>query len=148
MKINQAGIDLIKQFEGFRATTYLDVGGKPTIGYGHLLRKGETYGSVSESQAQDMLRADVAEAESAVLRNVPAAAALTTNQFSALVCWVYNLGEGNLRGSALLAALNAGRFDDVPAEMLRWHRDGKAPIAGLIKRRAAEACLFLSNQNR
>ena len=38
--INQAGIDLIKEFEGFRASTYRDSVGVLTIGYGTTAAAG------------------------------------------------------------------------------------------------------------
>lgn len=142
MHINQAGLDLIKQFEGFRAVTYYDVGGKPTIGYGHLIKKGEHFTKLTHEQAEKLLRQDVAEAECAVNRHVKVK--LTENQFSALVSWVFNLGEGSFASSTLLKVLNKQQYINVPEQMLRWHRVSRQPIKGLIRRRAAEAMLFIS----
>lgn len=142
VQINQFGIDLIKTYEGFSATVYKDVAGKLTIGFGHLLRQGENLTSITEEQAEIILRQDLATAEYAVSRLVTAP--LNGNQFSALVCFVYNLGEGTFAGSTLLKCLNARQFDDVPGEILRWHRSGKTPVKGLVRRRAAEAVLFLT----
>ena len=142
MHINQAGLDLIKQFEGFRAVTYYDVGGKPTIGYGHLIKDGECFTKLTHEQAEQLLRQDVAEAEAAVKRHVKVK--LNENQFSALVSWVFNLGEGNFASSTLLKVLNKQQYINVPEQILRWHRVGRQPIKGLIRRRAAEAMLFIS----
>ena len=81
-------------------------------------------------------------AEEAVLRNV--AVKLNENQFSALVSFVYNLGEGAFASSTLLKKLNRQKYLDVPEQILRWHRVGSRPYKGLIRRRAAEAELFIS----
>ena len=67
---------------------------------------------------------------------------LQQNQFDALVCWVYNLGPTNLRESTMLKRLNAGMWDDVPAQMERWDRAGGKKLLGLTRRRKAESLLF------
>ncbi|MCB2081386.1 MAG: lysozyme, partial [Rickettsiales bacterium] len=84
--ITQDGLNLIKHFEGFEPEIYLDAAGLPTIGYGHLIRKGEHKmfeNGISESAAEALLSKDIWTAENSVLRlvNVP----LTDNQFNALV---------------------------------------------------------------
>ena len=58
MKISQAGIDLIKKFEGFSAKPYMDEGDGWTVGYGHLFKAGEDPYPVTREQAEDLLRGD------------------------------------------------------------------------------------------
>jgi len=140
--INQSGLDLLRQFEQFRSAPYKDQGGKLTIGYGHLIKTGESFTVLTQTQANALLAKDVALAEAALRRRVKVE--LNENQYAAVVCWIFNLGEGNLQQSTLLLKLNALAFDDVPGEILRWHRVDNKPSRGLIRRRAAEAMLFLA----
>jgi len=142
MKLNQAGLALLKEYEGFRPTPYKDQGGKLTIGYGHLIKPGEKFTTLTQAQAVELLQKDIAVAEASLRRYLRVT--LSENRYSAIVCWVFNLGEGNLAESTLLKKLNAADYDNVPEEILRWHRVSKKPSRGLIRRRAAEAILFLS----
>lgn len=139
MKIAKNGLELIKHFEGFRAQAYLDTGRVPTIGYGTT--KGVKLGqTVTMEKAEEFLKRDVAEAEKAVTRMVTVK--LNQNQFDALVCFVYNLGQGNFASSTLLSLLNQGNYASVPVQMLRWNRDNGVVLAGLTRRRKAEGDLF------
>jgi len=155
MKINPVemstlGIDLIKKFEGLHrvqedgtVSSYRCPAGVWTAGW------GSTYGVKSGTkwtvqECEDRLRADVKKFEDAVKRrvNVP----LTQGQFDSLVSWTYNLGEGNLSSSTLLKKINKGLYEDVPSEMMKWNKarvNGELqPLAGLTRRRAAEASMF------
>lgn len=137
MKVSAAGLEPIKKSEGFRARTYLDVAGFPTIGYGHRLLAQESYpNGISEPQAEQMLARDVCGAEQAVSRLVKVP--LTQNQFDALVDFCFNLGSGRLASSTLLKALNGGRYDDAREQLLRWDLAVGMENAGLKARRAAE----------
>ena len=137
-RLNADGIELIKRFEG------LHLRACPaqvwTIGYGHTgaVREGQV---IDESEAQQLLLADLAGAEKAVRRHVRVP--LDDDQFSALVSFTFNLGEGNLRSSTLLRKLNAGDYDAVPSELARWVKAGGRTLAGLVRRRAAEGELFM-----
>lgn len=150
MDISKVGLDLIKEFEGFRGQPYTDVAGNPTIGYGHKILPGESFtNGVTEAQATSLLLEDVSGAVAAVGRLVTVP--LTQGQFDALVDFTYNEGAGSLRKSSLLYALNAGRYNAVPnclyhldenGEAVGWvFADGK-PQPGLIRRRQAEIALW------
>ena len=70
-QITKNGLDLIKRFEGFEPEIYLDAAGLPTIGYGHLIRKGEHKmfeNGISREAGEALLIKDVQAAERAVLR--------------------------------------------------------------------------------
>ncbi|MEG3859764.1 lysozyme, partial [Microcoleus sp. herbarium12] len=107
MTINQDGLNLIKSFEGLYLDAYLDPIGIPTIGYGHTqgVEEGMT---ITEAQAEELLRKDLAEFESAVSEAVEVE--IDENQFSALVSFSFNLGAGSLFESTLLKLLNQGDF--------------------------------------
>ena len=107
MKLSMEGLQLIKQQEGFRSRTYLDVAGFPTIGYGHrLIHPGSFPDGIDEAQASEILAADVRDAEQAVERLVKVP--LTQGQFDALVDFCFNLGSGRLASSTLLKVLRPG----------------------------------------
>lgn len=139
--ITQAGLNLIKEFEGFSPVVYNCPAGHPTIGYGHLIKPYERFECISESKAEDLLREDVQIAEQAVQRliDVP----LIDGQFDALVSFTFNLGAGALAESTLRRKLNNGSYDEVPEQLMRWVYAGGKKLKGLIRRREAEVGLFL-----
>jgi lysozyme len=139
MRTSEAGIILIKSFEGCRTEAYQDAVGVWTIGYGHTIdvKEGMT---ITQHQCDVMLEVDIETYENYVNKYV--IVSLTQNQFDALVSWVYNLGPTNLRNSTMLKVLNAGKYDEVPYQMKRWNRAGGQVLKGLVIRREAEAELF------
>lgn len=140
-RINTAGLELIKDFEGLRLNSYLDAVGVWTIGYGHTRTAGPGQ-SVSFAGATALLREDVATFEKAVTQAVRVP--ITANQYAALVSFAYNVGSGALNSSTLLRRLNAGDVFGAANEFLRWNRAGGRVLAGLTRRREAERVLFLS----
>jgi lysozyme len=139
-RINNAGLALIKSFEGLELEPYADAGGKLTVGYGHLIKPGEFFTRISEQQAHELLRDDVRVAEAYVKRYVKVK--LNDNQFAALVSLVYNIGPGNFRRSTLLSQLNKGLGDKAANEFVRWNKVGTRTLKGLTRRREAEQKLF------
>jgi lysozyme len=138
--ISQAGLNLIKRFEGLRLNAYRDAVGVWTIGYGHTktARAGQY---INDVEAERLLRQDVATFE----RCVRAAVTVRLNQqeFDALVSFAFNLGCGALRKSTLLRKLNALDTQGAADEFLRWVYAGGRKLRGLERRRAAERDLFL-----
>lgn len=143
LHISQAGIDLIKHFEGLRLEAYKDPIGVWTIGYGHTAT-AQPGQQITEADAEALLRNDLAWAEDAVRRHVTVP--LTQGQYDALVSFTYNLGESALAKSTLLRKLNAGDSTGAAAEFGRWvHADGRK-LAGLVRRRAAEQNRFVAEK--
>lgn len=140
MKINDRGLAIVKKFEGLELKSYQDSVGVWTIGYGHTkgVKKDQ---SCTESQAEAWLREDLAEAEAAVTRLVTAP--LTSNQFSALVSFTFNLGAGNLTTSTLRRLLNRKDYGGAANQFLHWAHAGGKLLLGLQRRRQAERELFL-----
>ena len=139
MKLGERGTEILKYFEGCKLTAYQDSVGVWTIGYGHT--KGVYDGmTITQDQAEQMLLSELEEYEGYIkdMVTVP----LTQNQFDALVVWVYNLGPTNFRNSTLLKELNAGNYNAAGQEITRWNKAGGKVLAGLVKRREAEAQLF------
>lgn len=140
MKINDKGLELIKRFEGCRLTAYRCPAGVWTIGYGHTqdVKPGM---AITKYDAERFLRQDIRRFEEGVtaLVKVP----LTSNQFSALVSFAFNVGVSALKSSTLLKKLNRGDLNGAANEFLRWNKAGGKELEGLTKRREAERNLFL-----
>lgn len=141
--INDAGLDLIKRFEGFRAIAYLCPAGVWTIGYGHT-KTAKQGMKIDQTQAEALLAKDLEYFQNrvAMLVKVP----LTDNQYAALVSFEFNTGA--LAKSTLLKKLNAGDYNSVPHEMMKWVKatdpktKKKVTLSGLVNRRAAEVGLW------
>lgn len=145
---SDVGLALIKSFEGLETTAYPDPGnritGEPwTIGYGHTrgVRRGDT---CTEEQATAWLREDLHAAEGAVRHLVDVA--LTQGQFDALASFVFNCGAAAFGNSTLLRLLNAGDAAGAAGQFKRWNRGADGVLPGLVRRRAAERDLFISQE--
>lgn len=148
MNISQAGINLIKSFEGLRTKAYKAVPTEKyyTIGYGHYgsdVRAGQV---ITEEEAEKLLRDDVQEFVKGV--NKLLKVDVTQNQFDALVSFAYNVGLGALKSSTLLQYLNVGDIQKAGSELLRWNKSGGKVYNGLVKRREKERGLFLSGGSK
>lgn len=142
LKINDAGLEIIKFYESLRLRPYRDTGGVWTIGWGHTKTAEQYLGkSITREKADELLRQDVLVAEQDVLKHtyVP----LTENQFSALVSFVFNLGGPAYAKSTLRKLLNAGQYKDAAGQFQRWVYDNGVKLNGLVKRRETEKQLFL-----
>jgi len=150
VKTSQAGIDLIKQFEGVRLESYVCPAGILTIGVGHTSAAGPPKVvpkmKITYQEANEILARDLVKYESAVDRLVTVP--LSQNQFDALVSFTFNVGEGALAKSTLLKKLNAGKYSEVPAELMKWTKGGGRELPGLVRRRRAECALWRSVNDR
>lgn len=137
--INQAGIDLTKEFEGLRLKAYLCPSKIWTIGRGHT-RTAKPDMVITEEEADNLLASDLAMFENAISRLVTVP--INDNEFSALVCFTFNVGVSNFEKSTLLKLLNRGWYEQVPAQLMRWNKANGEVLGGLSRRRAAEAKLW------
>ena len=138
-RVNEAGIALVKEYEGLRLRPYQCAGKVWTIGYGHT--RTVTPGIViTQEQAEQFLQEDMEIAARAVSRLVQVP--LGDNQFAALCCFVFNVGIGNFEASTLLRLLNRGWYEQVPAQLMRWNKVKGEELGGLSRRRAAEGRLW------
>ena len=102
-----------------------------------MILPGEQFGSITESDAIELLRRDLAIAEAAVRR--PITVPLTQSKFDAMVSFTFNVGEGALERSTLRRRVNQRNWELAKSELLRWvYADGKR-LKGLVVRREAEA---------
>ncbi|TNE37204.1 MAG: hypothetical protein EP347_08420 [Alphaproteobacteria bacterium] len=144
LRTNDAGIQIIKDYEGLRLEAYSGEGGW-LIGYGHM--KGVKEGqSITEAEAESLLREDL------VLYENEVKAALTVpvneNEFSALVSLTYNIGPSALWSSTTLEELNEGNRQAAADAFMFWNKirqDGElVQSMSLTARREAERDLFLT----
>jgi len=141
MVLNDRGLEIVKEFEGCMLSAYRCPAGVWTIGYGHT--EGVKPGMViTKAQAEKLLISDLEEYAQAVKRNLMVI--LNSNQFSALVSFCYNVGEGNLRKSTLLKRVNNEEYESAADEFLKWNKANGRILEGLTRRRKAERALFLS----
>jgi lysozyme len=148
MKISKLGLNLVRHFEGMYLRGYKCPANVWTIGFGHtgLVDGKPIHGNmvISEEKAIELLQQDMAVFENAVKDSVKVP--LTQNQFDALVSFAFNVGAGALRKSTLLRLLNQGKYEEVPAQFLRWNKGGGKVLAGLTRRRKAEGHLFVTGE--
>ena len=144
MKTNESGITLIKSFEGLRLKAYKCPAGVWTIGYGST--EGVKPGMViTEEQAEALLKKDIELFEIGVEKVIDENITLTSNQFSALVSFSFNVGLENFKKSTLLKMINKGNKDELEAihsQFKRWVYANKKVLPGLVKRREAEFDLY------
>lgn len=145
-RINAAGLALVKQWEGLELVSYRDVAGIWTIGYGHTSAAGIPFVKpamrINDKEAEDILRSDLRKFEERVNRLVKVP--LNDNQYAVLVSFDFNTGK--LHSSTLLKKLNAGDYDAVPIELMKWVNAGGKKVKGLVNRRAAEAGLWAKGE--
>jgi len=147
MKLNQAGIKLMHDFEGCKLTAYLCPANVATIGYGNTyyedgkpVKLGDTITQERANQLFEAIAEDFAKRVRTLLR-----VTLNENQFSALVSFAYNAGVANLNKSTLLRKVNANPIDPtIDAEFLKWNKANGQVLAGLTRRRQAESKLYFT----
>ena len=138
------GIELIKRFETFVDHIYICPAGYRTVGYGHVVREQEEQqyaDGITEEEAEQLLHKDLKRYEASVCRLIKVP--LDNGMYDALVSFTFNLGGGALQRSTLRSKLNREEYEDAANEFLKWVWAGGRRLKGLIRRRAAERCLFL-----
>ena len=145
MKLNKEGADLIKEFEGCKLKAYQCSAKKWTIGYGNTFFEDGTPvvagNAITQQKAEQLYEIIADEFASKVAKLVPSH--INPNQFGALVSFAYNCGVVNLQKSTLLKKVNANHNDpSIRAEFAKWNKAGGKVLAGLTRRREAEANLY------
>jgi len=141
MRTTTKGISLIQGFESLRTRAYRCPAGFWTIGYGHTLGvKAGDY--IDIDKAAQLLAEDLREFEAVVNRECPG---VNQNQFDALVSFVFNVGTEQFQRSTLLKKVKANACDPaIRKEFMKWTKAGGIELAGLVRRRKAEADLYFS----
>lgn len=151
--INAAGLALVKEFEGLRLLAYDDLApnrklkagdrvvGTLTIGHGHTGPEVHIGQRITAIEAERLLREDLREAETAVSGALARPAG--DNAFSAMVSLAFNIGGGRFARSSVCRRFNRGDTAGAAAAFALWNKAGGRVLPGLVRRRAAEAALFL-----
>lgn len=137
--INKEGLELIKSFEGCKLTAYFCPAKILTIGFGSTGPHVKPGMTITKDQAEELLRSDLRRFEDAVAAAAPKA---TDNQFSAMVSLAFNIGIGALQRSTVLRRHLAGDHAGAADAFLMWNKAGGKVLAGLTRRREAEAALY------
>ena len=135
LKLSEPGLQLLKKFEGLRLVAYWDVNGY-SIGYGHHGGDVTQGMKITQKEAEDFLKKDVAKFENAVnaLKYD-----FNQNQFDALVDFTYNCGAGNLKK---LTADNTRTIREISGKITAYCKANGVALPGLVNRRRAEKQLF------
>ena len=150
-QVNQRTINLIKEFEGFRAEAYRDAAGVWTIGYGTTAAAGVGVTpvpgmTITKAEAEWYLQKAVNKFAGQVEAMLTAPA--NDNQFGAFVSLAYNIGPGAFSRSSALRRFNEGKVALAAEAILAWNKatvsGRKQVLRGLARRREAEKALFLS----
>lgn len=148
MKISQAGIDLIRRFEGCKLKPYLCPAGYWTVGYGHVIGNGKTKPEkqlYTQEKVDEFLRTDLVRFEQGVLRYCPVH--LTQFEFDSLVSFSFNLGLGVLQRSTLRRKILRQDKQAAARNILKYNKAGGQVLKGLTRRREAEYRMFTKETN-
>lgn len=153
-RMSEAGLRALCQWEqgpegGPALKVYLDSAGKETIGYGHLVKAGESFSKgISPQGAIDILREDVVSAERCV--NMFLLRPVEQHQFDALVMLTFNVGGGAFSKSTVLKMVNEGEIAKAAAGFMLFDKirvNGVLKFSqGLCNRRNAERDMFLGRK--
>ena len=151
--INDKGLAIIKKYEGLvdgdpdtpGLDPYLDPINIATLGWGSCRsfdgsRVTMDHRSITIDEAEHLLRRYCLWAERSIGRLVRVP--LTSNQRSALISFVYNIGSGNFQRSTIRMKLNRKDYIGAANEFWKWRRAGGRILKGLVRRRAREEQLF------
>jgi lysozyme len=145
--INEASLEIIKEFEGCRLKAYKCPAGVWTIGYGTT--DGAVTGVtphegmvITQGQAERYLKLAVEKFAAAIKPAITQP--INENEFGAFVSLAYNIGSGAFKKSSALRHFNTGDKAKAADAILMWNKAGGKVLSGLTRRRAAERALFMT----
>lgn len=127
------------------ATEYERQRGMRTIGFGHLIKQGESFSKLSVPDAMELMLEDIKDVEAEAKKFD----LQTQGQFDALVSLLYNIGTGSTwQNSNSRRRLLSGDYDGFADGAFHsehgFVRQGGTILRGLVKRRQAEKEMFLA----
>ena len=126
--------------EEFRATVYLDVGGKPTIGYCCTDPEIIALKTITEPHARKLLERTVMHTLNTITEHCKND--FTENQAAALCSLTYNIGVNAFLTSTLFKMLQLNNIDEAPDQFNRWIYVHHVVNTGLQARRSREIELW------
>ena len=142
-RINAAGLELIKSFEGLRLESYICSGGVRTIGWGSTGPHVKPGMTITLEEAEALLKTDLARFE----RGVEAMTwgyPTNDNEYAACVSLSFNIGLGAFATSTVLKRHKLGNKVGAANAFLMWVKAKGQTLKGLVRRREAERALYLS----
>lgn len=144
-KVSNAGINLIKEFEGCHLTAYQDEVGVWTIGYGITNSDRSITGTtikhgikISQATAEKWLEESLNRKYLPLVMKYNTRYGWNQNEIDALVSFAYNIGSIDQ-----LTANGSRSRATIAAKMLEYVKAGGVTYNGLVRRRKAERELFL-----
>jgi lysozyme len=144
----QIALSIAKSFEGFQANPYADpaTGAEPwAIGFGSTLDANEARvtavtPAISYNDACDLAMRDMYRAFHAIASDITVP--MTVHETAAVMDFIYNVGAGNFGASSLLRLINEKQYAQAAEQFERWDQAAGRVMAGLLRRRLAEAQVF------
>jgi lysozyme len=139
--------ELCRHFEGFRSKPYICPAGYPTIGYGTVYKPDGTKvtmqdAPISKAQADEWLLSELRSNYAAGVLKASPSLINHPRVLAAVIDFAYNLGVSRYRASTLRKRVEAERWDEAKAQLMRWTKAGGRELPGLVRRRKAEASLL------
>lgn len=145
-KVSNAGINLIKEFEGCHLTAYQDEVGVWTIGYGITNSDRSITGTtikrgikISQATAEKWLEESLNQKYLPKVMKYDTRYNWDQNEIDALTSFAYNIGSIDQ-----LTANGSRSRDTIAKKMLEYNKAGGTVYRGLTRRREAERKLFLT----
>lgn len=136
-------LSLISQFEGFVSKAYRCPAGVPTVGYGHVVEKGESFSDMdlTQDQALELLRSDLISAND-IRPYLISPDSLKPHELDAITSLTYNMGYPEIGRSLLIKHINENNIEAAYDFFAPWRGINDKIIPGLIKRRLVELMVF------
>ena len=145
--ICREAVELIARAEGLRLDAYQDVAGIWTIGRGHTGQDVHAGMRWSLDHADEVFLQDVTATAQAVSKLLEGCTQ-TPQAAGAMVSLAYNIGTAAFARSTVLRAHRAGDTAAAARAFQLWNKatinGRKVEVAGLVRRRAQEAALYLT----
>ncbi len=146
MKTSPQGVAFIAAQEGVVTRAYRDAAGIWTIGVGHTAAAGAPVPkagmTISRDEAYLILARDLPRYEARVERRLPGSAA---HVFDGAVSFDFNTGA--IDRASWVAAFGEGKREIARGALMRWTTTGGRTLAGLVRRREAEARLIFEGEH-
>jgi len=143
MALSAAALVGIATYEGYSGTSYQDIVGVWTIGFG-------TTAGVAPNQKIDPVKAlqrkmeDVKKFEGAIKECVKVP--LYQHEYDAYLSLSYNIGPTAFCNSTLVKLLNQEKYPEACTQILRWDKAGSRTVRGLTVRREGEYRLCMGQK--
>jgi lysozyme len=147
MKLDINGINLLVELEGLKLNAYKCSANVWTIGLGNTFyengSKVKEGDKITKDEAYHLFYMIATKFEKTINDNLKIE--INQNQFNALFCLCYNIGQVGFKNSTLLRLVNINPNDgNIAKEFLKWNKIKGIPSKGLTNRRIKESALYFT----